>query len=407
LSPHTANIPRAKYRFPWREGNRFRLLVDGEQFFPRMLEVIAAARRYILLEMYLFESGTVANRFIKAMSEAAARGVSIYVLLDDFGARGLSRKDRVQLAQHGVYLAFYNPLRYGKLRRNLFRDHRKLLVVDGEAAFTGGTGIIDAFAFPHDPERSWHETVVEIHGPNVADWQTLFEENWRHWSTQPLITLQQPPSNYAAGAQLGRVTATGGPTHIEIKRSFIRRVRAAERIVWISTAYFVPSWKVLRVLRHTARRGADVRLLLPGPYTDHPAVRHAGRRFYTGLLRNGVRIFEYQPRFLHAKVLLCDHWVSIGSSNVDRWNLRWNLEANQEIEATDFATEVQALFEADFAQSKEYHYGEWRLRSWYQRLLERFWGAVDWWLEHRAHAPAAKRKRRHARKPPPTDSTRT
>jgi len=394
-----------KYRFPWCEGNRFRLLVDGEQFFPRMLEAIAAARRHILLEMYLFESGTVANRFIEALSEAAARGVAVYVLLDDFGARGLYQKDRARLAQHGVHLAFYNPLRYGQLRRNLFRDHRKLLVVDAEVAFTGGAGITDAFQPPHHAEQSWHETMVEIHGPNVADWQALFEENWGHWSTQPLAAPQQA-RGALAGTQIGRVTATGGPTRAEIKRSFVRRTRGAERLVWISTAYFVPSWKLLRVLRHTARRGADVRLLLPGPYTDHPAVRHAGRRFYARLLRNGVRIFEYQPRFLHAKILLCDHWVSIGSSNVDRWNLRWNLEANQEIEDMDFATEVQALFEADFEQSQEYHYGEWRQRSWYQHLLERFWGAVDLWMEQRAQRRAARTKRRRrAKKEPPTDST--
>src|SRR5690606_26145988 len=112
---------------------------------------------------------------------------------------------------------------------------------------------------------------------------------------------------------------------VEVRRSFVRAVRAAGRRVWLATAYFVPSWKLRRALRRAAHRGVDVRLLLPGPITDHPGVRHAGRRLYSRLLRNGVHIFEYQPRFSHTKLMLCDDWVSTGSSNSDRWNLHWNL----------------------------------------------------------------------------------
>jgi phosphatidylserine/phosphatidylglycerophosphate/cardiolipin synthase-like enzyme len=151
--------------------------------------------------------------------------------------------------------------------------------------------------------------------------------------------------------------------------------------VWFSTAYFVPSRSVLRALQRAAARGVDVRLLLPGPYTDHPAVRHAGRRFYGRLLRHGVRIHEYQPRFLHAKSVLCDHWVSIGSSNLDRWNLRWNLEANQEVDDAGFAAQVQAMFERDFADSLEIRYPEWHRRGLRERLREHLWGRVDMLLE--------------------------
>jgi phosphatidylserine/phosphatidylglycerophosphate/cardiolipin synthase-like enzyme len=127
-----------------------------------------------------------------------------------------------------------------------------------------------------------------------------------------------------------------------------------------------------------------VRLLLPGPHTDHPAVRHAGRRFYRRLLDAGVRVYEYQPRFLHAKVALIDDWVAIGSSNLDRWNLRWNLEANQEIDAPDFAADTAALFAADFIDSIEYHAETWGRRAWLSRLAERFWGAVDRWVDRHA-----------------------
>lgn len=384
--------PRDKYRFPWHDGNQFRLLVDGHRFFPVMLNAIEHARAYILLEMYLIESGVVADRFIAALADAAGRGVRVYLLLDDFGAWKLQAKDRTRLAEAGVQVAYYNPLHYGKLRRNLFRNHRKLLLVDGAIAFTGGLGITDAFDPPQDPGSAWHDTAIEMQGPVVADWQALFAETWKRWSDQPLV-LPQARRPRAAGAQRGRVVTVHAPGRVEIRRSLVRAVRSAEYRVWVAIAYFVPSWKLRRAVRQAARRGVDVRLLLPGPITDHPAVRHAGRRFYSRLLRNGVRIFEYQPRFIHTKVILCDDWVSTGSSNADRWNLHWNLEANQEVDDPGFAAEAQAMFETDFTDALEIRYEEWRRRPWHRRLLEWFWGTVDIWLERGTHVwrPRAKR----------------
>lgn len=368
------------YLFPWRPGNRFELLADGWYFFPRMLEAVDTARYHVLLEMYLFESGAVATRFIDAFVRAAGRGVTVKLLLDDFGARGLTRQDREKLAGSGVDLVVYNPLRFRKWLRNIFRDHRKLMVVDGELAFIGGAGITDAFEAPGHPELSWRETVVCARGPVVADWQTLFLGTWnRHVSKSPHLSQPVPPA--VADGIPGRVAITRALAAQEIKRSLYNRARQAEKRLWIATAYFVPSRKLRRMLEQADRRGVDVRLLLPGVRTDHPAIRHAGRRFYSDLLRVGVRIFEYQPRFLHAKTVLCDDWTSIGSSNFDRWNLRWNLEANQEIDDAAFAQAVQLMFEEDFRHSVECHYEDWRRRPWHARWRESLWGRVDIWLE--------------------------
>lgn len=367
-------------RFPWRGGNRFELLVDGEKFFPAMLQAIQQARHTILLDIYLFESGGVANRFIDAFISAAERGVAVYLLLDDFGAHELLQRDRRRLYQAGVYLAFYNPLHYGQLRRNLFRDHRKLLVIDNRIAFTGGAGITDEFDTQEDPQRGWHEVMLAAHGPVVNDWQRLFRESWNLWGS-PLLDYNTV-LHHNAGGEAGRVTLNA-PSRMEIKRSLIGRIRSAEGRVWIATAYFLPSWKIRRLLHQAAHRGVDVRLLLPGPHTDHPAIRHAGRRFYGRLLQNGVRIFEYQPRFLHAKMLLCDDWLSIGSSNIDRWNLRWNLEANQELLGGELIEQACELFMHDFEQSHEITHNIWQARPWYRRLQEWFWGKVDLWLERR------------------------
>lgn len=375
-------LPR--FHFPWRVGNRFDLLVDGYQFYPQMIAAIADARHYILLEIYLFESGTVADRFIAALTAAAARGVAVKLLVDDFGASGLSQHDRERLTAGGVALMLYNPLHPGKWFRNFARDHRKLLQVDRVVAFVGGAGITDEFDPPHAGTPGWRETMIRIEGPVLADWGALFSDVWNRHAAQP---LDLPPAVTAsvvpvAGTQamVGRVTISQGLARQEIQRSLIKQVRMARERVWIATAYFIPLRRVRRALRLAARRGVDVRLLLPGLHTDHPAVRLAGRRFYESLLRSGVRIFEYQPRVLHTKLNLCDDWASIGSSNLDRWNLRWNLEANQEVKDAAFARALQALFEDDFRASIEHHYHDWQRRPLHLRLREHLWGKVGRWL---------------------------
>ena len=147
------------------------------------------------------------------------------------------------------------------------------------------------------------------------------------------------------------------------------------------SAYFVPARRFRAALGRAARRGVDVRLLAPGARTDHPWVRYASRRFDARMLRSGVRIYEYQPGMLHGKVILCDDWVSVGSSNLDRWSLRWNLEANQEVADTRFADAVAALFERDFLVSRLISRRHWHERAWIERLRENIAGAIDRYLD--------------------------
>lgn len=372
------------HQFPWRAGNRVDLLIDGPAFFPYMLGAIGQARRCIFFEIYLFESGVVARRFIDALAGAAARGVVVKLLLDGFGALGLDQSDRDRLRRSGVDLQFYNPLRLRKLLHNLLRDHRKLLIVDGEVAFVSGAGITDDFDSPTHPAHNWRDNAVMVRGPVLADWIALFQDVWERRAAGTLNPT--PVAANPAGDMFGRVGINNAVFLQDIKRALQYHARRARRRVWIATAYFVPPRKLLRVLKRAARRGVDVRLLLPGRYTDHPAVRHAGQRYYGRLLRNGVRIFEYQPRFLHGKTAICDDWVSLGSSNHDRWNLRWNLEANQEVSDTGFAHAVGAMLTDDFGDSVEITYADWRRRPWRARLRERFWGRIDLWLENFARA---------------------
>jgi phosphatidylserine/phosphatidylglycerophosphate/cardiolipin synthase-like enzyme len=263
-----------------------------------------------------------------------------------------------------------------KKKHDLYRNHRKLLLVDGELAFVGGTGLVDEFDLPHHPERSWRETMVRIQGPVVSDWQQLFIATWNKNTKQALI-LPAAVASAQPDAKRGRVTVNDIERYSEVMYSLVYHVYRARHRVWFATAYFVPTWRIRRSLKRAAKSGLDVRLLLPGPITDHPAVRYVSHRLYGRLLKNGIRIFEYQPRFFHAKSVLCDDWVAIGSSNFDRWNLRWNLEANQEIQDAVLAKQVAAMFENDFSNSVEYTYEQWYQTSWYKRLLQWFWKKVE------------------------------
>ncbi|TLZ02229.1 MAG: phosphatidylserine/phosphatidylglycerophosphate/cardiolipin synthase family protein [Gammaproteobacteria bacterium] len=361
--------------WPWRLGNEFRLLNDGGEFFARMLAAIEEARRYVLLEMYLVRSGAVATRFIDALGRAAGRGARVSVVFDGFGALGLTRADRRRLLDAGIELRFFNPLRLGNRLSNLLRDHRKLLLADGRVAFVGGAGLTDDFA-PGARRGPWRELMVEIQGAVIADWQRAFARTWRRCG--PELALVEPPACEAhADGAAGRLSLSEARQRSVLANGVLRRIDSATARAWIMSAYFVPSRRFRKALRRAARRGVDVRLLLPGARTDHPWVRQAARRFYGKLLRNGVKIFEYQPRMLHAKMILCDDWVSIGSSNLDRWSFRWNLEANQEIADADFANAAAAVFAGDFAVSRALSRRYWRQRAWLDRLRETIAGVLD------------------------------
>ncbi|MFW2373017.1 MAG: phospholipase D-like domain-containing protein [Gammaproteobacteria bacterium] len=373
-SPHDQ-----KYRFSWQYGNRFQLLIDGPVFFKAMLQSMQQAQHYILIEMYLVKSGRVSQSFFQVLAEARQRGVQVYFLMDAFGSRKLDTRDLQFLKRHNVKISFYNPIELQKHQLALFRDHRKLLVVDGQIAYVGGAGLIDEFDSTDHPGKTWRENMVKIEGPNVLQWQTLFADNWRIWSDSPLPALYDKPAEFD---QLGRVTMTQGPRFLEIKRSFIQHVRHARTRVWMSTAYFTPSRKLRRELRRSALRGVDVRILIPGPITDLPMARYLAQHYYHRLLRDGVRIFEYQPRFMHAKLVLCDDWVSLGSCNIDRWNLLWNLDANQEIKDTNFARSVVDIFHQDFQQCYEVLQEHWKRRSWLSRIRIWFWASYIQLADH-------------------------
>ncbi|HSP30884.1 MAG TPA: phospholipase D-like domain-containing protein, partial [Halomonas sp.] len=347
-------------------------------FLPAMFEAVNAAQHYVLVELYLMESGELADQVCEVLINAARRGVCVCLLLDGYGAMGLSSDDRQRLRQGGVQLRFFNPIGFHSLALNLSRDHRKIVVIDGELAFTGGFGAVDEFL------NAWYEIALRIDGPVVTDWEQLFRQLWSSRLTRAekgnvsagVLPKQREPQAHTNGVP-GRAMSARGYRYQAIRHSLHERVNHAQTQLWLCTPYFVPTFALRRRLVRAARRGIDVRLLLPGAKHDHPSVRFAGQRFYHTMLKAGVRIFEFQPTFIHAKFVLADEWVSIGSCNFDHWNLHWNLEANQEVDDPQLAGEVRELFERNFAASQEVDAVAWAARPWAQRVKEWVYGVLD------------------------------
>ena len=388
LKFQSANYPP----LPWRANNNFNLLINGDAFFPEILHAIQDAQQHIAVELYLCESGNIADQFIEALCAATSRGVVVKLLFDHLGSQGLKNKDRRKLNDAGIELRFYNKLQTRRILHNLARDHRKIITIDNRIAFVGGAGIKDAF----DPETSgsnaWRELMIKVTGPVVSDWRYLFDRAWlqhegpeglTHWREKiyDFSQLNKKLPRLITEKPQARVNGSRGMGSEQIKGALVTEIRKAKYTVWIATAYFYPPSKILRALRNAAKRGVDVRLLLPGPKTDHPSMRYAGRVYYEGLLKNNVKIYEYQPNFMHMKIAIVDDWVSVGSCNFDRWNLRWNLEANLESIDPVFARQSRDMLVKDFQCSELFSAQSWPKRPFHQKLKERFWTLIGMFIE--------------------------
>ncbi len=355
----------------WVGVDHYALLINGDQFFTEIFSCLRKARKRIWIEIYLVESGQLLHQLIEHLLHAAQQGVDVRLCFDSVGSLGFKSQDRRRLLHGGVRLAEYNPWHWLRPFTSLLRNHRKMIIVDDQWVFVGGAGFADDFD-PSLQHMHWRETMLQLSGPIVAEWSKLFLQTWPDPATQPeaLRTSGQP---------IARIVASDVLHPLQVSRSLLAEMRAAQQRIWIATPYFIPPRRLRRGLKKAARRGIDVRLLIPGPHQDHPWLRWFSQSFYSGLIRNNIAIYEYQPRFIHMKVLLCDHWVSIGSSNLDRWGMFWNQEANQEVRDIHLADQVHAMLEKDFVQARRIvypspHAGIWILAillQWVVRKMER------------------------------------
>ncbi len=345
----------------------------------RLLEDLARAERRLLVENYIFEDGKAGEAVLERLIAAAERGLDVRVLVDAVGSLGFGLHSAERLREAGGQLHFFNPIRLhrlmrlGHLGRLLQRTHRRIVVVDEKTGWVGGLAFADDWWPQDDGTASVRETMLRLGGPAVGQLAVAFE---RLWSPRGRSPRRRPEAIPGSGRV--RVVPQDPRRHPGFRRALYWRIGEARRRIWITTPYFIPPLLLRLALRAARRRGTDVRLLLPGSRHDHPAIRFAGRRYYGNLLRAGIRIWEYQPRFLHAKTAVFDgEWSLAGSPNLDRWSLFLNHEIAVEARDRTLAAQLETQFREDLALSREITLAEWRRRPLSARLLEHFFGVFD------------------------------
>ncbi len=363
-----------------------RWLATVDEGYGRMLSLIAGAATDVRLESYIFRAGEPGDRFREILMAVAARGVRVRVLLDGFGSSGLPPDYWAGLRGAGGEADFFNPL---ALDRIAFRNHRKLLVVDEDRAVVSGFNIAPEYE-GDGVTRGWRDLGLELGGPAARRLAASFDAMWDHREFRHPRGLRLRRSQLQRRLrQCGQtdVLATGpGLGRNAFRTALLRSLRTA-RDVRIATAYFLPGFRLRRALGRVARQGGCVQLLLAGR-SDVALAQAAGRMFYSGLLRSGVEIAEYQPQILHTKLLIVDGAVFAGSSNLDARSLGINYEVMVHVTDAELAAAGRTLFAADWTRARRIDRREWRRsRGWADRwagavarfLLTR----VDPWLARR------------------------
>jgi cardiolipin synthase len=357
-------------------GDAYTVLTNGDEIFPAMLRTIDAARRRISFESYIYESGAVADRFTSAFERAARRGVRVQIVVDSVGASGMDAAIVERLRAAGCHVARFNTPRWYSLEEINYRTHRKILVVDGEVAFTGGIGIADHWLGRAQDEEHWRDTQVEIRGPIVRLIEGAFYENFIEADGRDAPQLDPAPDSTGSdGASIVvRSSPTGGSNDLE--RLYLLTVAGARRTLDIATPYFVTDESTDRALAEAVARGVRIRFLVEGNITDAMPVKYASRAAYDRLLERGIEIYEYQPTMMHTKVMVADGvWSLFGSANFDNRSLELNDELNVAVASRELAARFLEDFERDLKVSHRLTLGAWRERPPLDKAREQFWSA--------------------------------
>lgn len=366
-------------------GNAVELLPSGEETYAALERAIASAKHHVYVEYYLVARGRMAGWLAETLLAAARRGVEVKLLLDGYGSFWISRSWVRALREGGVEVAFFLPARLIFFQPMNLRNHRKIVVIDDEAAFTGGINIMDEYRpDPSSGAAPWRDTHLRITGPAAHQLGQVFEEDW-HFATKRAIHRDPEESAREGRASLDQarrehgeamvaIVRSGpdlvGPLRETIHRVFFSAITIARSRVYITTPYFIPDRAIVVALQTAALRGVDVRLLFP-KRSNHPFVFQAGRSFYEELLDAGVSIYEYGPGMIHAKTMVVDGAMSlVGSANMDLRSFRLNFEVHAVVRDESLAAEMEACFEADLALSAQVDPQAFKARRWWFRVIE-------------------------------------
>ena len=355
-------------------GNTITVLQNGIEIFPALLEAIASAQHSVHFSTFIYSSGHIPREFADAFSAAAKRGVEVRMVFDKSGSKAVSAELMSQMRKAGCKIKWFRPIQWYSWAKYNHRTHRKLLIIDGTLAFTGGVGIADEWNGNADSPTHWRDTHVRIVGPAVASVQAAFVDNWNEATGELPIDERYFPKLKSAG-ETSMCGIQSNPVFgaSSAQRSMAVLIAGGSRRLWIANAYFVPPKPFVRALREAKARGVDVKILLPGRYHDQPAVRRASRQTWGPLLEGGVELYEYEPTMMHCKIVIVDSSVtSIGSINFDPRSFALNAEFG--IVALDraLAKQIEDAFVADLQFSRRVTAEDLRAMPVHERILNIF-----------------------------------
>ena len=355
-------------------GNRHQALLNGDEIFPAMLAAIRGARRSINFETYIYWSGDIGRQFAGELAAQARKGVKVNVLLDWVGSAKIDENLVDELVAAGAEIRKFHPPHWSNLGRLNNRTHRKLLVVDGQIAFTGGVGIAPQWTGNAQDPAHWRDSHFQVEGPVVGQMQSVFLDNWIKVTGEVLHGEAYFPVLKPVGKALSQMfssSPTGGSESMQLM--YLLAITAASRSIDLSAAYFVPDNLTVNALIEAMKRGVKLRIIVPGEHIDSDAVASASRARWGPLLANGALIAQYQTTMFHCKVLTVDGLlVSVGSTNFDNRSFRLNDEATLNILDAQFAAEQTATFEVDLSRSQPVTYAQWQARPFKEKLSETF-----------------------------------
>jgi cardiolipin synthase len=370
-------------------GHRVRLLLGGAEAYPAMLDAITSAEREILLETYIWASDHTGRRFIDAVCIKAQEGVRVRCIIDGAGSFGFSSHDVERMRNAGVRLSVFHPVGPWRARWGWsVRDHRKLLIVDGRIAFAGGMNLGDDYAPLDWGGKGWNDIQVAVEGPVVRELLRLFEVSWRY--AMPETYADDKPEPFAPRDGFLAIQGSTSRVHsLAVGRFFGRKIiqhhlthafSKARDHIRIQAAYFVPNRRLRLSLIRAARRGVDVRIMMP-KHNDVPFLGYASRATWAPLLRNGVKLFEWLPGMLHSKTASVDgEWCMVGSYNLDARSLHYNWEVSIEVLDPAVAVALEAKFTEDEWSCEQVDGQAFRHRGMWQRVRERFFHLFRLWL---------------------------
>lgn len=361
------------YGTPFTSGNKVILLWKGHESFQTIFDAVRNAQEMICLEFYIFRNDETGNELAEILRQKALEGVRVYVLYDHFGSFGTPFRFWRSLKEAGVNIRASRPFQWLSPLSYVYRDHKKLIILDGVKAFTGGLNIANEYRGYHRLKRSlgWRDTGILLEGPIAKSLLTIFTKSWCIWKNCSIETGREAPE-IPDGLPVIPIFASSSRGRRKMRKLLYYSITKAQKTICFTTAYFTPSRRMLQVLEDAVTRGVTVKLLLPGK-SDITAAHYAGRAFFTRLLKAGVEIHTYLGDILHAKTAVFDGlWSVIGSANLDFQSLRRNDEGNVGILDTKFGTRMMDIFQEDLKQSKKILLEEWRRRPLFEKIFEHF-----------------------------------